>query len=69
MINISIIKKSEASVRMKIGDIEFAGIPTKIQYDYRSSNMEIQIATIVSSDLAEKIFKETQKGEISVKTD
>ena len=29
--------------------------------------MNIEINTIVSNDLAEKIFKETQKGEINVK--
>ena len=69
MINISIVKKSDAHIRMKISDIEFVGIPTKIEYHYQTSNMRVEITTIVSNDLAEKIFKEAGKGEINVKTD
>lgn len=69
MINMSIGKIGDAIIKIKIGDVEFMGIPTKVVYNYRTSNINIEIMTKVAPEIAEKIFKETKKGEINVKTD
>ena len=63
----SISKIGDSIIGIKIGDVEFMGIPIKIVYNYRTSDMNIEIVTKVANEIAEKIFKETKKGEISVK--
>ena len=65
-INISIVKKSDADIKMKIGEIELMGLPESIEYDYLTHTMKIKIHTIIAEDLAEKIFKEIQANEIKV---
>ena len=65
-VNLSIVKRGCKIIKFKIGELEFMGIPEFVKYDYTSDSMQIKIITKVCPEIAEKIFKEIQAGEIEV---
>lgn len=65
-ISLFIVKKSDANIKIKIGKTELMGLPESIEYDYLNSTMKIKMHTIISNELAEKVFKELEADEIEV---